>query len=162
MSLELEPELTAASLSLAHIAIERRSFPQAVAALEQVLAKNPQHAKAAELLGDALVELNKPREAVARYVVALAAGGENPGILLKVAKLQIDSLGQTEESVKNLRRAVKADPKLADAHYYLGLALKDNSQLGEAKNELQAYLRLSPEGEYAADVKQAIADLEKP
>ena len=161
-ALELEPELTAASLSLAHIAIERRSFPQAVAALEQVLAKNPQHAKAAELLGDALVELNKPREAVARYVVALAAGGENPGILLKVAKLQIDSLGQTEESVKNLRRAVKADPKLADAHYYLGLALKDNSQLGEAKNELQAYLRLSPEGEYAADVKQAIADLEKP
>ena len=161
-ALELEPELTVASLNLARMALERRAFPQAAAALEAVLKQNPQHARAAELLGDTLTELNKPKDAVQRYELALAAGGENAGILMKVAKLQIDALSQTDEAQKTLRRAIRADQKLAEPHYYLGLALKDNNQRSEAKNELEAYLRLAPNGDNAGDAKSAIADLEKP
>jgi predicted Zn finger-like uncharacterized protein len=161
-ALELEPDLTVASLNLARMAIERRAFPQAAQALDTVLKRNPQHARAAELLGDVFTELNKPREAVARYELAIMAGGENAGILMKIAKLQIDSLSLTNEATKTLRRVIRADQKLADPHYYLGLALKDDNQRAEAKNELEAYLRLAPEGENARDAKSAIADLEKP
>lgn len=161
-ALELEPELTAASLKIARIAFDRREFGQAVKVLEVVLARNPQHAKAAELQGDTLVELNKAKEAVSRYEVALAAGGDNAPLLMKIAKLQIQILGQVEASVKVLRRAIKADPKLAEAHYFLGLALKDGGQYDEAKNELQAYARMAPTGEYAAEAKRSAADMESP
>jgi regulator of sirC expression with transglutaminase-like and TPR domain len=81
---------------------------------------------------------------------------------MKVARIQLQTLSQLEPAVKTLRRVIAADPKLAEAHYYLGLAHKDQGHAPAAKQELSTYLRLAPEGELAAEAKTVLQDLESP
>ncbi len=50
-------------------------------------------------------------------------------------------------------RAVKLDPKYANAQYQLGLALYSENKMSEARGPLEAYLKLAPNGENAATAK---------
>jgi hypothetical protein len=54
---------------------------------------------------------------------------------------------------------VHAEPHLAEAQYYLGLAMRDLGKAGEARSSLQAYLRLAADGEYSKDAKEVLEDL---
>ena len=112
-----------------------------------------------ELLGDTLVELNEPREALAKYTAVVTQSGETPGLLMKIARLQLEALGLTAPAVKTLKRLLKVDPSRAEGHYYLGLALKDTGKTGEARREFEAYVKLAPEGEFANDARRYVDDL---
>jgi tetratricopeptide (TPR) repeat protein len=57
--------------------------------------------------------------------------------------------GQYPEAKVQFERAVKLDPKLADAHYRLGMANVNLGQLPEAVIAFEEYLRLAPTGEHA-------------
>jgi TolA-binding protein len=49
----------------------------------------------------------------------------------------------------------------ADAHYQLGMALLNEGKLQEAVGAFESYLKLSPDGQYAATAKSMIAQLKK-
>ena len=53
-------------------------------------------------------------------------------------------MGQADQAVRPLRAALAEDPKSANTHYYLGVALERQHKLPEAKAELQEVLALSP------------------
>lgn len=57
--------------------------------------------------------------------------------------------GQYPEAKAQFERAVTLDPKLADAHYRLGMANVNLGQLPEAVKAFEEYLRLAPNGEHA-------------
>lgn len=57
--------------------------------------------------------------------------------------------GQYPEAKAQFERAVKLDPKLADAHYRLGMANVNLGQLPDAVKAFEEYLRLAPDGEHA-------------
>jgi len=59
------------------------------------------------------------------------------------------------EAKAQFQKAVQLDPKLADAHYWLGMSWVNEGKLPEAGKEMSEYLKLAPAGEHA-DVAKAI------
>ena len=54
---------------------------------------------------------------------------------------------------------MKLDPRMADAHYWLGMTLVSQSKLPQAKAPLQEYLKLAPNGEHAETAKALLAQI---
>jgi tetratricopeptide (TPR) repeat protein len=61
------------------------------------------------------------------------------------------------EAKAMFEKATKLDPKMADAHYWLGMALVNEGKMPDAKAPFTEYLKLAPSGQYAATAK-AILD----
>jgi tetratricopeptide (TPR) repeat protein len=57
--------------------------------------------------------------------------------------------GGPEKAVEDFRRAIQLDAKLADAHLWLGLALRELNRNAEARNALTESLRLNPDRQWA-------------
>jgi len=58
--------------------------------------------------------------------------------------------------------AVKADPNMADARYWLGMSLVNAgtpAAMAEAKPHFEAYLKLAPTGQYAETAKAIVASI---
>jgi tetratricopeptide (TPR) repeat protein len=65
--------------------------------------------------------------------------------------------GKIPEAKAEWEKAVKVDPKMADAHYWLGMANLNQNKIPEAKVAFNEYLKLAPTGQHAATTK-AILD----
>ncbi len=63
-------------------------------------------------------------------------------------------LGKPDEAARWLTEAVREDPKRADIHYYLGLALEKQRRLAEAKASLRKAIDLNP---WYADARLALS-----
>lgn len=63
------------------------------------------------------------------------------------------------EAAVQFEKATKLDPKLADAHYWLGMALVNQGKLPEAKAPFTEYLKLAPTGQYADTAKAILATI---
>jgi len=61
------------------------------------------------------------------------------------------------EAEAQFRKAIKLDPKMADAHFQLGIVLLNQGKMPEAKVEFQEYLKIAPSGKNAKDAKDYIA-----
>lgn len=160
-ALTLDATLLHARFQLAKLYMQKEALDHAATELRQILAQNPKDARAAEMLGDILLDQDQAKNAAKSYQDALAIVGEDAAILLKLARLQLESLSVIPAAIKTLRRAIVANENAAEAHYMLGLALKDTGKSVEAKRALEAYVRLAPEGEFAKDAARFIVDLGK-
>jgi Flp pilus assembly protein TadD len=67
--------------------------------------------------------------------------------------------GKGAEAQTYFERAIKADPKMAEAHYLLALALLNQGKMQEAKAPLTEYLKLAPTGPNAASAKGILANI---
>ena len=63
------------------------------------------------------------------------------------------------EAADQFEKAIKADPTMADAYYFLGMALVNQGKLPEAKPHLQQYLKLAPTGQHAETVKSILGSI---
>src|SRR5262245_21238564 len=84
-----------------------------------------------------------------------AAGVFNQGVILWNA-------GKIPEAKAQFEQAVKLDPNLADAHYWLGMALVNAGtpeSMTEAKGHFETYLKLAPTGQYAETAKGIVASI---
>ncbi len=61
------------------------------------------------------------------------------------------------EAQAQFEKAVKLDPKMAEAYYYLAMTLVNQNKIPAAKPNLETYLKLAPDGPNAATAK-AILD----
>lgn len=61
------------------------------------------------------------------------------------------------EAQAQFEKAVKLDPKMAEAYYYLAMTLVNQNKIPAAKPNLEMYLKLAPDGPNAATAK-AILD----
>ena len=61
--------------------------------------------------------------------------------------------GKIPEAKKQFEEAVKLDPKLADAHYWLGMASLNEGKTPDAVPHFEEYLKLAPTGQYAEQAK---------
>jgi tetratricopeptide (TPR) repeat protein len=92
---------------------------------------------------------------------AAAAGGAgnadatfNQGIILW-------NQGKIAEAKEKFEETIKMNASHADAHYQLGMALLNEGKLPDAVGAFEAYLKLAPDGQYAATAKSMIAQLKK-
>jgi tetratricopeptide (TPR) repeat protein len=84
-----------------------------------------------------------------------ASGVFNQGVILWNA-------GKIPEAKAQFEQAVKLDPNLADAHYWLGMALVNAGTpeaMAEAKPHFETYLKLAPTGQYADTAKGIVASI---
>jgi tetratricopeptide (TPR) repeat protein len=85
---------------------------------------------------------------------ASASAMFNQGVILWNA-------GKIPDAKKQFEEAVKADPKLADAHYWLGMANLNEGKMPDAATHFDEYLKLAPTGQYAEQAKGIIAQIKK-
>jgi tetratricopeptide (TPR) repeat protein len=69
------------------------------------------------------------------------------------------AMGNNPKAAEAYKRSIALDPKLADAHYFLGTCYEGLKQVPAAIAEYRKYLQLQPAGQYAADVKARLKDL---
>jgi tetratricopeptide (TPR) repeat protein len=83
-----------------------------------------------------------------------ASGQFNQGVILWNA-------GKIAEAKAQFAEAVKIDPKLADAHYWLGMANLNEGKMPDAATHFDEYLKLAPSGQYAEQAKGILSQIKK-
>jgi tetratricopeptide (TPR) repeat protein len=86
-----------------------------------------------------------------------AAGGGNASTAYNQGIIFWNQGDKMAEAEAQFRKAVKLDPKMADAQYYLGMALVNQGKMAEAKAPFLEYMKLDPKGKFAGDVKEMLA-----
>ena len=69
--------------------------------------------------------------------------------------------GKIADAQKLFEQAVAADPKMAEAHYWLGMANVNQGKLPEAAKSFEEYLKLDPKGQYAEQAKGILSQIKK-
>ena len=109
---------------------------EAVAELRQAIALKPDLALARMTLARLYLDMARPSRAKEELETALETMPDHPQLLSLLGETD-RALGNAEGSVELNRRALQIDPTLAQARYYLGLALLNLKQYAEAIHELQ-------------------------
>jgi tetratricopeptide (TPR) repeat protein len=86
-----------------------------------------------------------------------ASGGGNASTAYNQGIIYWNQGDKMAEAEAQFRKAVKLDPKMADAQYYLGMTLLNQGKMAEAKPPFLEYLKLDPKGKFAADAKEMLA-----
>jgi tetratricopeptide (TPR) repeat protein len=85
-----------------------------------------------------------------------ATGSTDPTALFNQGVIYWNQ-GKAAEAKGEWEKALKIDPKMSDAYYYLGMANLNLNKIPEAKTAFNEYLKQAPTGQHAATVK-AILD----
>jgi len=89
-----------------------------------------------------------------------ATGGGNVNALYNQGVIAWNA-GKAEDAKAKFEEALKADPNHGASHYWLGMCLVNLNKLPDAVGEFETYLKLAPDGEYAAQAKALVATLKK-
>lgn len=69
--------------------------------------------------------------------------------------------GKADDAKKAFEQAVKLDPNHANSHYQLAMCYINLGQMPEAITEFETYLKVAPDGQYAAQTKLMLSQLKK-
>jgi tetratricopeptide (TPR) repeat protein len=95
-------------------------------------------------LGEALLRVKGPREALEEYRKSLAIDPSSPDIHFNVAA-SLRKLGHVEEAIGEYRKALKLDPDYTLAHHNLGAIWLEQGRRHEAIAEFQKAIKLDPD-----------------
>lgn len=146
----------------------KADYAEAEAAFKKALEINPQSADAYNGLATVYNAQKKFEEAAAASAKAQelagtaegGTGGGNAGTVYNQGVIAWNA-GKIAEAKKLFQQAVQLDPKLADAHYWLGMATVNEGNLVEAAPHFEKYLELAPSGQYAEQAKSILASIKK-
>ena len=125
-------------------AYEAKDFGRAIAAYEQVIALQPDHAEAYYKRGNALKELGKLTEAVASYDAAIGHKPDFQYAWCNRGAVQL-SLGQPEVALSSFDRASQLNPQDLIAHANRAALLQGMSRWQEALAGHDQVLALNPQ-----------------
>lgn len=142
--------------------LAKKDEKQAEASWMKALELKADYAEAMNALSTLYNNQKRFDEASAMSAKAAALGGAsgnadavfNQGIILWNQGKIAEAKAKFEETL-----AINADH--ADAHYQLGMALLNEGKLPEAVASFETYVKLAPDGQYAAQAKGMIAQLKK-
>jgi tetratricopeptide (TPR) repeat protein len=87
-----------------------------------------------------------------------AAGGGDATALYN-AGISLWNAAKYPEAQAQFQKAVKIDPKMAEAFYYLAMTEVNQNKLADAKPNLETYLKLAPDGPNAATAKAVLESI---
>ena len=132
----------AEALARAMAAADGGNVGEAEHIARDVLAKNPHHLEALQLLGALLMAQRRPREAVAPLEEA-ARQSANPELETHLA-IALRDIGRTDEALAWFGRAVERQPVYARAFQELGNLLRAKRRYAEAQAVLKRGLEAAP------------------
>ena len=146
-------------LRLATVYAQQKRFADARAALEQILARNPDgsttrlsspkselaevHRDAYIMLGDLYLHEGRSKEADAHFVRALAIDPDSFAGAYGLGRARFKS-GDFAGAVAALHQAIARDPDHRDAHYALGLAYVRQANYRDAHTHFARSIALDP------------------
>lgn len=133
---------TAEVLARAVAAGDSGDLRQAERIARDILAENPQHLEALQLLGALLMGQGRPREAVVPLEEA-ARHSSNPELETHLA-IALREIGRGDEAVRWLNRAVERQPAYPRAFQELGNLLRAKRRYAEAETVLKRGLEAAP------------------
>jgi tetratricopeptide (TPR) repeat protein len=153
------------NLGVAHM--NKKQYAEAEAAFKKVTEIKPDNAQAYTQLAslyNAQRKFDLAADAsanAAKYSTATTPGvGGNAEALYNQGVVMFNG-GKFADAKTAFEGATKADPKMAMAHYQLGMTALNLGDFGLAVSSLQTYLQLDPDGPKAAEVKASLPALEK-
>jgi tetratricopeptide (TPR) repeat protein len=87
-----------------------------------------------------------------------AAGASDPAALYNQGVISWNQ-SKIPEAKAAFTKAIELDPKMADAHYWLGMANLNQGAMADAKKNFQEYLKLAPTGQNAESAKAILAQI---
>jgi tetratricopeptide (TPR) repeat protein len=85
-----------------------------------------------------------------------ASGGGTDAVSLYNQGVVFWNQSKIAEAKDQFQKAIAAKPDMAEAHYYLGMALLNEGKMAEARASLETYVKLAPTGPHAAEAKDMI------
>ena len=155
-------------MKMAEVLVKMKDEVAAEAALMKGVEYDPTSAEPWRLLANLYNNQKKFDEATKAGAKANelmgASGGTSDATSLLNQGLIFWNAGKYPEAKAEFAKAAKADPKMADAHYWLGLATFNVASTGQgtladAKAPLSEYLKLDPKGQYAEVAKALLAQI---
>jgi|SRR5687768_8400251 len=148
---------------LGEIHIKRKDYPAAEATLQKALTYDENHVDTYRMLAALYNDMKKFDDAAkagakASELMEKTGGASDPSTLFNTG-VTFWNQGKGAEAQTYFERAIKADPKMAEAHYLLALALLNQGKMQEAKAPLTEYLKLAPTGPNAASAKGILANI---
>jgi len=119
-------------------------YEQAIVAYRQVLDVRPDHAVAANNMGNAYQKLGRFTEAVSCYRWARDARPDNAEIRTNLGRA-LDASGDPRQALEELGVALQLAPSSAEIHYHIATLLEHQLFLAEARSYYEAALRLKPD-----------------
>jgi Tfp pilus assembly protein PilF len=161
------PKCVECYTNVGSIALRKKDLDAAEAAFKKAIEVNPNSAdaysglatvynsqKKFDLAAEASTKAQQLSSAANPAGGGDASSSFNQGVILWNA-------GKIAEAKKNFEEAVRLDPKLPDAHYWLGMALVNEGKLPEAAPHFEDYLKLAPTGQYAETAKGILTTIKK-
>lgn len=155
-----------AQMAVAYQNLKR--YEEAEGSYKKAIELQPSNPALYSNLGQVYVKMGKQEDARRMFDAAAQLSPEDAaGAYFNIAVTFINS-GDMKSAVDPLRKVIELDPTRADAHYWLGMALFNQSEYktegGEMKTIVPAgtreaferYLQLQPSGQYAADAKSML------
>ncbi len=151
--------------------LKKKEYDQAEAAYKKAIGANANSADAymglanvynAQRKSDLAMEASAQAQKLlgAAGGAGAAGGGASAGAVFNQGVIAWNA-GKIPEAQKLFEQAVGLDPKLADAHYWLGMALVNQGKLPEAVKSFEEYLKLDASGQYAEQAKGMLAAIKK-
>ena len=103
----------------------------------------PTDTRTREKLGDVNFQLKRFANAAADYEAYTRIDDQSPAVFYKLA-LASRGEGRLTRAIAALQQAVALKPDFHEAHYVLGLCLKDREQLAEAREAFERTVAIAP------------------
>jgi tetratricopeptide (TPR) repeat protein len=163
------PKCTECYTNIGALNMKKKDYDAAEAAYKKALEVKPDSSEAYMGLSNvynAQKKFDQASEAGAQAQKLLAAGGGAAGGAANASAVFNQGViawnaGKIPEAQKLFEQAVAADPKMAEAHYWLGMANVNQGKLPEAVKSFEEYLKLDPSGQYAEQAKGMLSAIKK-
>ncbi len=133
-------------------------YPEAMAALRDVIKETPNNAYAYNYLGVAFYEIKNLEAARDAYRAAVRVSPDYLGARIALSHV-LRELGDAKGALAEAKEAVRRFPKDGEALHAAGLANAAAGNRREAKKQLEGFLRAGPEFEAQQEVRQVLAML---
>jgi tetratricopeptide (TPR) repeat protein len=162
------PKCTECYTNIAAMHAMKKDYGQAETAYKKALELDPNSVDAYRGLSNIYNAQKKFDQAAEASAQAMklesaaggAAGGGNASSLFNQGVI-LWNAGKIGEAKEQFAQAVKVDPSLADAHYWLGMANLNEGKMPEAATEFEEYLKLAPTGQFAEQAKGVLSQIKK-
>jgi tetratricopeptide (TPR) repeat protein len=159
------PKCVECVTNIASLQMAKKDYDAAEASYKKALELNPSSAEAYNGLANlynAQKKFDQAAEASAQAAKlgAAAPGGASASTVFNQGVIAWNA-SRIPEAKKAFEEAVRLDPKLSEAHYWLGMANLNEGKMPEAATSFEAYMKLDPTGKYAEQAKGILAQIKK-
>lgn len=159
------PKCVECYTNIGSVHLRKKEYDQAEAVYKKALEVNPKSVDAYNGLATVYNAQKKFDQAAEASAQAQKLGADTPGGMSASAVFNQGVIAwnasKIPEAKKAFEEAIKLDPKLADAHYWLGMANLNEGKMPEAAASFEEYLKLAPTGQYAEQAKAILAQVKK-